>query len=564
MTKHLTSLLFLFLFLGSTLAQIPNGYYDQAQGKTGDELKSVLNDIISGHKELKYDKVYKALYELDRDPKHPENVLCLYSNFSIPASIQSDNSQGWNREHVWAKSRGDFGTKPGAGTDLHHIAAADCSTNSNRNNRNFGVGDKPFTDTKGKYFGPTECKKGDNWVWEPQDDIKGDVARMIFYMTVRYEGENDEPDLELTNEYLAKDDKRPLHSNQDLLLQWHFQDPVDEREKRRNDLIYSKYQNNRNPFIDHPEYVYQIWPSTVPMPEAAIEYPLDKNKDHIQIGTYNLYWLGSEMRYNKGLREKKDVERIAKLVTEELDLEVIVFQEVNVSENGFNKGKEFSSQQFDWLKEAMKQKGYAMYWGSTGHTQRIVMAYDSTIVSCLSKPKDMELANSFRINESCKSRGLRKPLIGQFKAGEFDFYLVGVHLISKKKGDCSDKIRETQAEELTDALNQLKESGEKDIIITGDFNSSRKNYSLSPFYYSGGFNTLTWPGRMREESGEYSYLIGDWKNVIDHVMIDPIETKEWVKNSTIIYLPPNIKDYINNYSDHVPVWADFDISEDRD
>ena len=101
-------------------------------------------------------------------------------------------------------------------------------------------------------------KSNENWTWEARDEVKGDVARMMFYMTVRYEGDDNEPDLELTESLQHMSSKASLHARLSVLLEWHINDPVDEIERRRNDIIYS-YQGNRNPFIDHPEYVVLIW-----------------------------------------------------------------------------------------------------------------------------------------------------------------------------------------------------------------------------------------------------------------------------------------------------------------
>ncbi|RTZ86985.1 MAG: hypothetical protein DSY95_02865, partial [SAR324 cluster bacterium] len=99
----------------------------------------------------------------------------------------------WNREHTWAKSHGGFGTNPPAGTDLHHLRPCDVTVNSSRGNLHFDTGGSPVSDSSrygqsGTF--PTGCSKdGDSW--EPRDEVKGDVARMIFYMATRYEGEND-------------------------------------------------------------------------------------------------------------------------------------------------------------------------------------------------------------------------------------------------------------------------------------------------------------------------------------------------------------------------------------
>ena len=90
------------------MAQIPTGYYDAANGQSGTTLKASLNDIIDGHTELSYSACWDALKVTDRDPNNPSNVIGIYSRFSMNAALEYDNGQGWNREHVWAKSRGDF------------------------------------------------------------------------------------------------------------------------------------------------------------------------------------------------------------------------------------------------------------------------------------------------------------------------------------------------------------------------------------------------------------------------------------------------------------------------
>ena len=89
--------------------------------------------------------------------------------------------------------------------------------------------------------------------------MKGDVARMIFYMTIRYEGLDSYPDLELTELVLPQENDDPVHGVLSTLLEWHRNDPVDDWEKNRNNIIYYSYQNNRNPFIDSPILAEHIW-----------------------------------------------------------------------------------------------------------------------------------------------------------------------------------------------------------------------------------------------------------------------------------------------------------------
>ena len=257
------SILFLILFSTAINAQIPAGYYDPAAGKTGITLKAALHDIIKEHTEFPYTSsstdVWDILKETDRDPNNSANVILLYTGRSVNGAQEYNNGNGWTREHVWAKSRGNFGTEPGAGTDVHHLRPCDNSTNTYRNNRWFDHSTSPHYDdgvATGNYFSDSK------WTWEPRDAIKGDVARMIFYMAARYEGGSDEPDLEVVDYFPDKYSNEPFHAKLAALYQWHLDDPVDDWERNRNNIIYNDYQHNRNPFIDHPEFVNRIWDDT--------------------------------------------------------------------------------------------------------------------------------------------------------------------------------------------------------------------------------------------------------------------------------------------------------------
>ena len=238
----------------SAKAQIPAGYYDNAAGLSGGALKAALHDIIKGHHELSYDSVTIALRVTDQDTVDTSKVVCLYTGWTYGKYDFGNGSENWNREHVWSKSHGDFGTNPPAGTDLHHLRPADASVNSAKNNRDFNWGVTQYIDGSG----PTDCYE-DTDVWEPRDEVKGDVARMIFYMATRYEGDNGEVDLEVVDSVNTSPNKEPLYGKLSTLLAWNQSDPVSAWEQRRNDSIYYLYQHNRNPFIDHPEYIDSIW-----------------------------------------------------------------------------------------------------------------------------------------------------------------------------------------------------------------------------------------------------------------------------------------------------------------
>ncbi|SDC95249.1 endonuclease [Nocardioides lianchengensis] len=227
-------------------------YYADAVGKTGPELEAALHTIIStGVTKLSYAQVWDALKETDEDPANPSNVIELYTGDSIAKSANGGGVDQWNREHVWAKSHGDFGTATGPGTDVHHLRPEDVSVNSDRGNLDFDNGGTENDEAPGNFA------DGDSW--EPRDAVKGDVARMILYMSVRYEGGDGFADLEVNE--VTGNGSAPHIGKLSTLLAWSAADPVDAFEMRRNDVIFESYQFNRNPFIDHPEWATEIWGS---------------------------------------------------------------------------------------------------------------------------------------------------------------------------------------------------------------------------------------------------------------------------------------------------------------
>ncbi len=242
----------LFLSISfSSYAQIPAGYYDSAAGLNETALKNALHNIINNHTEYSYDDLRDFILEnTDEDPNNSNNIILLYSGRSQAKSTFGGNPDDWNREHVWAKSHGDFDTNPPEGTDAHHLRPTDASVNSSRGNLDFDNGGNQHSEATGCYY--------DSDSWEPRDAVKGDVARMILYMAVRYEGDNGELDLEVVDYVNSSPTGQPLHGKLSTLLMWNNEDTVDAFEANRNEVIYG-YQNNRNPFIDHPEYVDMIW-----------------------------------------------------------------------------------------------------------------------------------------------------------------------------------------------------------------------------------------------------------------------------------------------------------------
>jgi len=258
----------MFVLLSASLlsAAIPEGYYAGTEGKSGEELKQILHTIIRGHTRISYSAAYTALQNTDEDPLNPQNVILLYTGRSQHEDYQDHGStydyeqfggtynDSWNREHVWPKSHGFPNDTDTAYTDIHHLRPADRTVNSARGTKDFDWGTIRHDEA-------TECFY-DSTVWEPRDAVKGDVARMIFYMTVRYENPNTY-DLEMVD-YTGTSTYTPYLGKKSTLLEWHLQDPPDDFEQRRNDVIYG-IQHNRNPFIDHPEFASYIW-GDLPIP----------------------------------------------------------------------------------------------------------------------------------------------------------------------------------------------------------------------------------------------------------------------------------------------------------
>ncbi len=215
----------------------------------------------------------------------------------------TQGENGINREHIWPKSRGFdevLETTGGARGDLMHLWAADGYTNNIHGNNAYGYVDKSksYTDCNskikysvGNYLG-TSKTLGSGTVFEPQDDDKGDIARAIFYMAARYNNisgtdnniDANNPNLTIKNITWGVTDSGTSTKDTpfamgilDDLLEWHRSDPVDEYEIHRNNLLYKNFTNNRNPFIDFPEWVEYIW-------GTKQDLAVDPTKDELNVG----------------------------------------------------------------------------------------------------------------------------------------------------------------------------------------------------------------------------------------------------------------------------------------
>ncbi len=244
--------------------QPPPGYYDGAMGLSGQPLRLALYNIIKDHTVQQYSQLWGFFPTTDDRPDG--YVWDIYSDAPggsapylytfITDQCGSYNSEGdcYNREHSFPQNW--FNSAAPMNSDLFHIYPTDGFVNNHRGDLPYGrVGSADWTSQNGTKVGSSNWPGYTNTVCEPIDAYKGDVARSYFYMMTRY--------MPLvggwTSDMLAAGDLNIWATT--LLMQWHDQDPVSPKEVDRNNAIYG-IQANRNPFIDHPEWVAYIWGPT--------------------------------------------------------------------------------------------------------------------------------------------------------------------------------------------------------------------------------------------------------------------------------------------------------------
>ncbi len=220
------------------------GYYQGAEGLYGDALVTFLNHLLnSTYDGVDYGEARYILDDTDQDQNNLGNVILVYLGTSVSGVWDYGNT--WNREHVWPQSflgvsaDNDVINKA---SDLHNLKPSDPATNSSRSN---------------KYYGNITNYQ----TYAPRDEVKGDLARILFYMDIMYDN--------LSLIYANEGNTYEM-GNLEVLLQWHEDDPVNQFELRRNDII-EIYQSNRNPFIDHPEFVDYIYNNDAT--QTSVEIP---------------------------------------------------------------------------------------------------------------------------------------------------------------------------------------------------------------------------------------------------------------------------------------------------
>ena len=255
---------------GMVQPNIPSTYYQEANGLSAEELKEALYQIISNHLVFPYTSsatdTWDIIQQSDQDPTEHNNMILVYTgrsqdkgyrdgsgNYSQYENGNGTQSNSWNREHVWPKSHGFPDEDDNAYTDVHNLKPCDRSVNSSRGTKDFDFGGNQHNEA-------SDCNT-DSDSWEPPDYVKGDIARILFYMVIRYDPgfdhNNNTFDLELVD-YTTPNNNDPILGKLSSLIQWHNDDPVDDFETNRNEIIFG-FQENRNPFIDHPNLVNYLW-----------------------------------------------------------------------------------------------------------------------------------------------------------------------------------------------------------------------------------------------------------------------------------------------------------------
>lgn len=275
---------FIFLsFLGQ--ATIPPGYYDSASGLTGLALKTALYTIIKGHTSVTYSNLYSCYVTTDNLPSN--KVWDMYSlkadgtaNYYYTNSSNNSDQCGsysaegdcYNREHSTPSSW--FNDATPMYTDLFNVYPTDGYVNNRRSNYPLAdVGSTSWTSSNGSKLGSCITAGYSGTVFEPIDSFKGDFARTFLYMATRYENVVSSwpsNSTECAVVYAGNGDLvfKPWYIT--MLLNWCALDPVSQKEVNRNDAVYA-IQNNRNPFIDHPEWIDAIWGPTAGTMDLSAE-----------------------------------------------------------------------------------------------------------------------------------------------------------------------------------------------------------------------------------------------------------------------------------------------------
>ncbi len=253
--SRITALTGLLSITFCSRAEAPQGYYKSLDGLSEGDLKTAIYELVHNFTRV---SSYSALPQyFQRTDVYPDSKRWWDMYSDIP--LYAPSFTGLNREHSFPKSWWGGSTGVGAYVDLNHLYPSEATANMAKSNYPLG---EVVTTEKVKFdngiskvgYPATGQGGGCQWVFEPDDEYKGDFARTYFYMATCYQ------DLTWKYTYMVSQNTYPTLTGwaARMLMEWHRQDPVSDKEKNRNDVVFS-IQNNRNPFIDHPELAEYLW-----------------------------------------------------------------------------------------------------------------------------------------------------------------------------------------------------------------------------------------------------------------------------------------------------------------
>ena len=256
--KRILTQVLLLLFVTTAMAQAD--YYKSVDGtKGGATLKTALYNLIKDHKKISYgsgeDKTWGAFYTTDAVVENGKRrVLDMYSNEKRYFGSKGSAVSGMNIEHSVAKSWWG-GTENNAYCDIHHLNPSDQNANSRKSNYPLGELTSVSWDNGVTFVGKANIDGSSMNAYEPCDEYKGDFARVFMYMFTCYQ--------DLTWKYTWMNYEKSTYPTLkpwavELLLKWHKQDPVSEKEVSRNNAVYA-VQGNRNPYVDFPQLADYVW-----------------------------------------------------------------------------------------------------------------------------------------------------------------------------------------------------------------------------------------------------------------------------------------------------------------
>ncbi len=253
--KNLFLPAFLLLISMSGFGQIPAGYYDSAEGLQGEALRQALHNIIDDHTSVSYDDLWDVYADTDKRPDG--KVWDTYSNCDFTFSSDQCGSYSsicdcYNREHTVPQSW--FNEASPMKSDAFHVIPTDGKVNGYRSNYPFGECNSGTTYGLGK-LGSCTFPGYSGTVFEPADEYKGDMARIYFYMATRY---MDVIDNWPSESQIAFSGNNLSNWTREMMLQWHHDDPVSQKEIDRNNAVFG-YQHNRNPYVDNPNWADAVW-----------------------------------------------------------------------------------------------------------------------------------------------------------------------------------------------------------------------------------------------------------------------------------------------------------------